>query len=708
MISYTKLFLFLFLFTFSYLSSPNALPSFMLNNWKNQMMTWASAKNCLKEPAVRYPGINNFYSSYDSYGKSVMSSETFALKTNKIFGTNPELFSGPTNGGVFLDTSGALSTLYTTYDGNTLDVSVQKTYWMPPEEDVILVEYILKNTGSETEYVTLLNFATSGVVSSENRKIEYYNCAHTWFDNSSKAFYFDESYCDAKVMVSGTLDNEIIYKNQFSVGNGDKNDGSNPLNVFKNNNGILNSQSDWWANMVSFGSIFTVTLAPGQSVTRYLYYSIQPDVQSAVSFAQQMQSVSASSLIQSTKQSLANWLSQGVQPNNLNSDEMEMFQISLLGLKMAQNPTVGTIAASFHPLYGYKVWSRDGVFAAMILDAAGYSSEAELFLNWAASAELRSDGFFHTCYDVFTGQPVSFVEPQIDGTASFLLSILYHISRVGNTNFLKNNSPIYQRMEAIENFFLNDKGSYNLAIPDYSIWEESSDPHTGNPLPTQYYTFSQSMSYAGLKSASIIENALGNQDRSTKLYARSQEIKSAMETHLWDSQNGYFYRGLWSDTLSPDTRVDSSTMAAIFTGLSTEQSVINMVVNSLTHQTYGIARYTKDPFFYNSIYNPCGQEVGDYEPPWGVVTMFTAMSEFELNSNELISIPQIVLERLQWMVDHSAYGNNPVGECIDGTGTGEFVFASAPDLYEHGGVYVFTTLLSQGLVPPWNPDKIPI
>jgi len=57
-------------------------------------------------------------------------------------------------------------------------------------------------------------------------------------------------------------------------------------------------------------------------------------------------------------------------------------------LHCAQNPTLGTIVASMHPAYLFKVWGRDGAFASMILDAAGYHDEAALFLQWMSQAEV--------------------------------------------------------------------------------------------------------------------------------------------------------------------------------------------------------------------------------------------------------------------------------------------------------------------------------
>ena len=41
-----------------------------------------------------------------------------------------------------------------------------------------------------------------------------------------------------------------------------------------------------------------------------------------------------------------------------------------------------------HPAYLFKVWGRDGAFAAMILDAAGYHEEAGLFLTWMSTAQV--------------------------------------------------------------------------------------------------------------------------------------------------------------------------------------------------------------------------------------------------------------------------------------------------------------------------------
>jgi hypothetical protein len=48
----------------------------------------------------------------------------------------------------------------------------------------------------------------------------------------------------------------------------------------------------------------------------------------------------------------------------------------------------------------------------------------------------------------------------------------------------------------------------------------------------------------------------------------------------------------------------------------------------------------------------------------------------------------VVRKRLQWMVDHAAEGQMPVGEAICGV-TGNFVPSSTPNIYEYAGVYIW-------------------
>ena len=80
----------------------------------------------------------------------------------------------------------------------------------------------------------------------------------------------------------------------------------------------------------------------------------------------------------------------GKKPTTLSPDELNFYYNSLFLMKNSQNPQLGTFVASFHPAYGFKVWARDGVFSALIMDEAGYPDEAALYLKWMSTAQLRS------------------------------------------------------------------------------------------------------------------------------------------------------------------------------------------------------------------------------------------------------------------------------------------------------------------------------
>ena len=63
---------------------------------------------------------------------------------------------------------------------------------------------------------------------------------------------------------------------------------------------------------------------------------------------------------------------------------------------------------------------------------------------------------------------------------------------------------------------------------DYSIWEESSSGLTGDPLPTSYFSFTQSMAFAGLMAgANLEQNVFHNmtavqayQDRANQVWCQ--------------------------------------------------------------------------------------------------------------------------------------------------------------------------------------------
>jgi hypothetical protein len=97
-----------------------------------------------------------------------------------------------------------------------------------------------------------------------------------------------------------------------------------------------------------------MTVPKGASLDVFVFRTMQPDWSSCVSIADRARSQSPIYWLKQTATSYNAWLSMAKLPKTLNSDLMTLYQNSLLVMKNAQNPVLGTIVASFHPAYDYK------------------------------------------------------------------------------------------------------------------------------------------------------------------------------------------------------------------------------------------------------------------------------------------------------------------------------------------------------------------
>lgn len=199
-----------------------------------------------------------------------------------------------------------------------------------------------------------------------------------------------------------------------------------------------------WLLQVSIGLVASAKLTPGSTVDFYFFRTLQANYERAVSACKRALLQPPEYWIGQTAAAYNYFLAKGKQPKFTDPEHENLYKNSVLIMKNAQNPTVGCIVASylfphffisclmyvtisFHPAYRYKTWMRDGMFAAMIFDAAGYHEEARAFFVWASSCHLRwcYQGF-HTCYSYWTGEPVGFVDPQFDSAGAFLLGVYHH------------------------------------------------------------------------------------------------------------------------------------------------------------------------------------------------------------------------------------------------------------------------------------------
>ncbi|KAL0237828.1 hypothetical protein GEMRC1_012302 [Eukaryota sp. GEM-RC1] len=418
------------------------------------------------------------------------------------------------------------------------------------------------------------------------------------------------------------------------------------------------------------------------SPSTFTFTTVQQDWSPAVTASTEARSRTPSHWRSLLTEFVSSWSKKTIKPKSLSIDHDQAFTNAMLSFKYGQNPLIGAITASFHPSYAFKSWTRDGLFASIILSSTGHYDEAKAYIEFLATVPL-TDGHFHTTYSTFDGSISPFVEPQTDSSGLYPLAVLYYLSASKSKDL---SNDVYKRVFDLMDVWVDSISKTGLGTPDYSIWEESSAPEDGHSLPTAFFTFSQALGAAGLRAAAKICRKQGMIERA-KLYESAFEILSGSILENFNTGE-YFGRSLSQDS-ELDLRVDASTAALIFTGL---------VKGNDARNRSGIARYQNDIFFYKSVFNPNGQESSEPEPAWTVTTMFVALAELALKDTSLVQ------KRLDWMVERSARFNMPVGEAVDPV-IKEFIWSGSPDLYEWGS-YCLVYNVFKGIAPSLDVDEL--
>ena len=677
--------MFLLLSSFSLSATERAIPSYWLNNWDKEnpiIAGWNAASDSWTIAPSHHPGIQ-ILRAYGQLDRDIITQDSFAFKIDStIYGDNLQMNSSHL-GGCVQETNGELWTEYTHYGKTQLPISVRRSFYMPPHEQYYLVKYTIKSTDGNSHSIKLLDYVISG----SDQQWTFGNCESGICKMNRQNAYIG----------SCAIGVDSSYNPLTTMGSADYNDANaNPLSRFAQT-GTISDYPEYNQAAVSFGALYDgITLPASGEVVISTIRAFGQTIDDAVSHLQTAKNLGSDGIISLTKQRFTEFLNKGTQPS-LSGTELEFYQKSILLLKNSQNPKLGPIASSLHHLYGYKNWMRDSLMAAFMLDAAGYHDEAKLFFDWIPSAQLTDNGAWHTCYDTFTGAVIGFVEPQYDSVGLYLVAMNYHLKVFGDDSWVQGHLTTLRKMAS---FITNNRMYKNFAMSDRSPWEESTDHHTGEAISQQFYAWSQGTSYGGMLAMASIENKVGSASAASTYTSRAAEIQQAVKSALWDSANKRLYRGVWDDgNYQADSRADSSSMSCVFFGLLSNdeaKSHLNYITQQLTHLGSGIARYTNDPYFYDSIWNPCGKgtmEASMAEPSWPVVTAYVAWSEQYLGID--------FSRRLQFMLNVAAYGNMPIGEAADSK-DGALIVTSAPDSFEHAGVYVYSTLLKEGKVPSFH------
>lgn len=658
------------------LPSTTSAASLYLSNWENIQAIWMAPQLNQDETAQYGPRIAELhYSGNWSVNQINDYTGFFIDETDHVKYDQAQDFA--TTG--YLDQDGVLNGNYGTYNGSSTPIQMSRDFVLVPNEPFMVVRYTLTNPSTTTSYSwnVLDQVHLNNTDTSDNVSGTYSSSTHTLYANMTASGQY--------VVFLGALQAPSSYQ----VGNDSDctaSDSTASAWCQFDANGTLDDNSSLSTPNMDLGFQDQVTIAPNSTQTLYFYMGIDSTLSAAESDASTASGQSGSYWYNTTATDYTNWLDGGKTISTTDTGVNTAYLRNLVVIKNSQNPTTGLFPASTNPgSYSYKAWVRDSSFDAMALDASGHYAEAQKYWEWMA-ANQQSNGTWETTYLLWTGAYISFVQPEYDSVGEFLDGVYRDYQLSGSSSFL---TTVWPAVQAAANFLENNVGSNGLGPEDNSIWEQTD----------QYNTFTEAFYVAGLRAAAHLALTEGSSSDADSWNGAASTILSAIQrSYSWDppgeynDTTGYYDQGVTSSG-SPDTTIDSSSDELIALGdvnANSQQaaSQISVVEQALTHDTWGIARYTGDTYYYTSSYSPAGNEAGSAEPVWPNMTMLVAL--YEVYTGDLTD----AFSRLQWYASVSGVGYMPPGEAVSWT-TGQPVVSTMSEPFT-AATFVMTSLAYSG------------
>ncbi|HLP98640.1 MAG TPA: glycoside hydrolase family 15 protein [Sideroxyarcus sp.] len=262
--------------------------------------------------------------------------------------------------------------------------------------------------------------------------------------------------------------------------------------------------------------------------------------------------------------------------------------------------------------YSY-MWPRDGAVVSQALDRAGYGSLSERFLkfctqkaasfNYSASI-LDETGFLMHKYNP-DGSVGSSWQPWLEGeemqlpiqedeTALVIWAIWNHYLIHRDIEIIRPFfSPFVKRAADFLLAFRDDKTG--LPLPSFDLWEERRG----------VFSYTTATVIGGLQAAAGLATLFQEDERAGAYTNAAQEIRTAMERHLFSTAEGRFARGiLFKDgQQSLDVTVDASLLGLVmFGGFDPLDERIVKTAQAVEQRLWvqtgigGLARYERDDY----------------------------------------------------------------------------------------------------------------
>lgn len=629
--------------------------SLYMNNWTDTTGIWMAPQLAQTDSNTQYgPRLGELH--YSPTGATSASAVNQIVDYTGFFRdeTNGNKYDqvhdfGSATG--YLDSGGVLRSDYGAYNGSATTVTIGRDYAFVPNQHFLVVQYRLHNPGTSAVNLNVLD-----AVHLNNTGSSGQNVAASW-DATRSAADADMSASGQYHVALGALDGADGHQVGDDTNSTLTSATVAPWYTF-DNNGTLANNSSVSAMNVDLAINKKVNVPAGGDATASFYLAIADTASNANAAADTARAQTGTYWLNNTTTAYANWLAAGSRTTSNFTDTglSTAFDRALVSMKQSQSPVLGVWPAATNPIaYGYKSWVRDSAVTALALDSAGHHAEADKYFRWLATVQY-ADGSFGTTYDGWTGQHVSFVEPELDSVGIFLIGAYRHWLQTGDSGF---RDAVWPAVQKAANFVSNNIASNGLGPKDASIWEETQE----------YNAFTQALYVSGLWAAeSIAQSKSDTTDADTWSHAGGS-IATALQTSslnspagMWNSPDGYYNRAVNADNTARTTIDSSSDMlmvsGVVDPGSSRAVSHLSKIVSTLTHDTYGLARYQGDNFYYTSPYSPAGNEALAAEPSWPQMSMYAAIDDaYTGNTTD-------ALNRLTWYVTRTAAGYMPPGEAV--------------------------------------------
>ncbi len=647
-------------------TNPNetSTPALYLSNWKDLVGIWMGRRLAQTDTRVRGPSLGELHylgGSMPSWSASQIVDYTAFFRDESQGAKYTQV--GNFDAQAYFENSpgqaGVVVTRYGQYAGAAVQprCRITRSYAAVPNQPFLVIRTTFSNDTAAAVDMNVLDQVHLANHGTGNPAPQ----VHAFYDAARNALVADMSASGQFFVVLGALQPMDGYQAADDTDQNPTSAAASGWFTF-DRDGTLKKNGDLRATDVDLAFSKRVTVPAGESRNVDLYLTVRGDLASALAAADLARGQTADQWFAATDGAYQAWLSnggKGVRPHLSDPGLNATFERSLILIKNAQNPVLGTFVATTNPFaYGYKNWVRDGSITAIALDASGHTDEAARYWRWMASVQGKS-GSWKTTYSSWDGGYLSFVEPEYDSIGAFLYGVFRHHRQTGDAAFL---ADLWPAVELAANGILSSLAPNGLGAADFSIWEE---PENG----LEHHSFTQAFYVAGLFAAQRLAELRGDTENADWFAGGAASICTALQrpstwgpAGMWNPA-GYYNRGInsWDGSVQPMQDSSSNALLALGVvdpGCARAARHIATLTGTLTHDGFGIARYANDPYYFSSRFDPAGDEVGGPSPSWPQMSMWVAIHETQTGQQAAAH------SRLQWFASRTGAGYMAQGEAV--------------------------------------------